>query len=235
MSLALQHNTKWRLPAFQGSGSFAVAMLVIGHLERHTSQPKNGRSRKVEWISNGFWVMQSHPSAAALGIQRCPQCTIGLHWLYSITPSGGHPAFQLDGKLCSGDAGCWRLRKAHKLAKWYYILWGSHITPRSHVSKVVLQQHNKFRFMLEHRLLVTYLKYLSSFLGKICCVAFTQASTMSIWCISHISNLIKNLRFWNSSEHLKKNLTPDLLIWNFRKVLMSENSQKFRTFQKLRI
>ena len=29
---------------------------------------------------------------------------------------------------------------------------------------------------------------------------------------SHISNLTKNLRFWDSSEHLKKNLTPDLLI-----------------------
>ena len=28
----------------------------------------------------------------------------------------------------------------------------------------------------------------------------------------HISNLTKNLRFWKSSEHLKKNLTPDLLI-----------------------
>ena len=48
----------------------------------------------------------------------------------------------------------------------------------------------------------------------------------------HISNLTKNLRFWDSSEHLKKNLTLDLLIWNFWKVLISE-IQNFSEAQNL--
>ena len=50
----------------------------------------------------------------------------------------------------------------------------------------------------------------------------------------YTSNLTKILRIWKNSEHLKKNLTPDLLIWNFWKVLISENFQKFRTFQMFR-
>ena len=56
--------------------------------------------------------------------------------------------------------------------------------------------------------------------------SFSMLAGLPVVCISRGSGKVLNI--W------KKNLTPDLLIWNFWKVLISENFQKFRTFQKFR-